>query len=249
MKRFNILNFIGFIILLLISIFFFYLLYTDNISLFLNPRMNKYVIFALVTFIALTINEFLNIFDVYSRKGIFKGILVFFILITAFSIYSLNKWLTVKRNDKIIQDSYNYENKNFDKIYRLDNEAIPNNSDSNTLKLNDSNYLDILGKIFANPDSYKDKNISIDGFIYRDKTLSKNEFVLGREVMTCCVADLQVAGPKCKFKDSYKLKANHWFNVHGKITLGKDGEPIIIVKEITPIAKPKNAYLYPGDLR
>lgn len=62
--------------------------------------------------------------------------------------------------------------------------------------------------------------------------------------MSCCVADVQIVGLMCEYDNSVDLKENEWVSVEGVIDV-KDNKPVINVKEVIKLEKPKNSYIYP----
>lgn len=120
----------------------------------------------------------------------------------------------------------------------------------NVIQINIKNFVTSLDEILGNPDKYKDKEIEMSGFVYKGKDLDlkENDFILGRFMMVCCAADLQVAGIEC---DSNKLGAydnGTWVKVKGKIkteTSGTEVDPIIVAEQIEKDSNPDAAYVYP----
>lgn len=243
--RLNKREFIDFIILFLITSIFYYLLVTDKISIFLNPRMNKYIIFAFIIFIALTINQFLNSFTINTFRSVRRGYLVFFMLLVAFTYPIQMNYVKEREVNEKINKELVYEEKNFDEIYRLTGENTKSNidSDENTINLNIDNYTSLFQQIMQNPESYKGERVKTEGFIYRQKNFLNNEFVIAREIMTCCVADLQITGFMCNYDKASNLKENEWFSIEGTIDI-KDNMPVLDVKKINKISKPESNYIY-----
>lgn len=107
-------------------------------------------------------------------------------------------------------------------------------------------------EIYMNMEKYKDYTIVITGFVFKDsEMLKENEFVPGRLMMTCCVADLSLAGILCKYDEAFQLEQDSWVTVEGTIFIEEfeyDGqkyiEPQIEVTKITP-AEAVAGYVYP----
>ncbi len=243
--RLNKREIIDFIILFLITSIFYYLLVADKVSMFLNPRMNKYIIFAFIIFIALTINQFFNSFTINTFRAVRRGYVVFFVLLLIF-IYPIQMNDVKKRevNEKINKELV-YEEKKFEEIYRLTGKKLKSNidSDENTIILDTDNYTSLFQQIMQNPESYKGEKIKTEGFIYKQKNFASDEFVIAREIMTCCVADLQIVGPMCRYSKAVDLKENEWVSVEGIIDV-KENMFIINVEKITRVIKPESKYIY-----
>ncbi|MCH5586381.1 TIGR03943 family protein [Shimazuella sp. AN120528] len=118
----------------------------------------------------------------------------------------------------------------------------------NIIKITDSNYGDVLATIQIHPKELSGKQIQVKGFVYKDDTTGKNQFIAGRYLIVCCVADAEVAGYLVNLEHQKPLPENKWVEVTGKLktTVGQDGtvEPIIFQSKIQMITAPKDPYVY-----
>lgn len=237
---------INLIILLSITSIFYYLIIGDNIGIFLNPRMNKYINFAFIIFVALTVNQFFNVFTINTFRAVRRGILVFLSLIALF-IYSIYKNdLKKEFVNKEIKKEIAYEEDNFNEIYKITERLNSDNKeDKNTIVLNTDNYTKVFPNIMENPNEFKGKMIKTEGLIYKLKEINNNEFTIAREVMSCCVADVQIVGVICQYNNEVGLKENEWVSIEGIVDV-KENKPIIKVKEVIKVKKPKDSYIYPN---
>lgn len=243
--RFNKRELIDLIILFFITSIFYYLIIGDNIEIFLNPRMNKYIIFAFIIFVALTINQFFNAFTINTFRAVRRGALVFLVLILAFISLIYRNDLKKELVNEEINKEISYEEDNFNEIYKITERLnSENKEDKNTIVLNSDNYTRIFPNIMENPNEFKSKKIKTEGLVYKSKEINNNEFTIAREVMSCCVADVQIVGLMCEYDNSVDLKENEWVSVEGVIDV-KDNKPVINVKEVIKLEKPKNSYIYP----
>ena len=88
-KKLNLNELIWFFILLGFTYYFYMIISTDKITIYVHPKMIKYVKFALYFFIVLTIFQGKNIFNVKKNKKIKIGYIMFLIpLILGFSLKS-----------------------------------------------------------------------------------------------------------------------------------------------------------------
>ncbi|WP_054199881.1 TIGR03943 family putative permease subunit [Clostridium baratii] len=233
------------IILFFITSIFYYLIIGDNIEIFLNPRMNKYIIFAFIIFVALTINQFFNAFTINTFRAVRRGALVFLVLILAFISLIYRNDLKKELVNEEINKEISYEEDNFNEIYKITERLnSENKEDKNTIVLNSDNYTRIFPNIMENPNEFKSKKIKTEGLVYKSKEINNNEFTIARKVMSCCVADVQIVGLMCEYDNSVDLKENEWVSVEGVIDV-KDNKPVINVKEVIKLEKPKNSYIYP----
>ena len=243
--RLNKRELIDLIILFFITSIFYYLIIGDNIEIFLNPRMNKYIIFAFIIFVALTINQFFNAFTINTFRAVRRGALVFLVLILAFISLIYRNDLKKELVNEEINKEISYEEDNFNEIYKITERLnSENKEDKNTIVLNSDNYIRIFPNIMENPNEFKSKKIKTEGLVYKSKEINNNEFTIAREVMSCCVADVQIVGLMCEYDNSVDLKENEWVSVEGVIDV-KDNKPVINVKEVIKLEKPKNSYIYP----
>ncbi|WWU66331.1 TIGR03943 family protein [Clostridium baratii] len=243
--RLNKRELIDLIILFFITSIFYYLIIGDNIEIFLNPRMNKYIIFAFIIFISLTINQFFNAFTINTFRAVRRGALVFLVLILAFISLIYRNDLKKELVNEEINKEISYEEDNFNEIYKITERLnSENKEDKNTIVLNSDNYTRIFPNIMENPNEFKSKKIKTEGLVYKSKEINNNEFTIAREVMSCCVADVQIVGLMCEYDNSVDLKENEWVSVEGVMDI-KDNKPVINVKEVIKLEKPKNSYIYP----
>lgn len=245
--RINKRELIDLIILFFITSIFYYLIIGDNIDIFLNPRMNKYIIFAFIIFVALTINQFFNAFTINTFRAVRRGALVFSVLILAFISLIYRNDLKKELVNEEINKEISYEEDNFNEIYKITERLnSENKEDKNTIVLNSDNYTKIYPNIIENPNEFKGKKIKTEGLIYKPKEINNNEFTIAREVMSCCVADVQIVGLMCQYDNLVDLKENEWVSVEGVMDV-KDNKPVINVKEVIKLEKPKNSYIYPSQ--
>lgn len=94
------------------------------------------------------------------------------------------------------------------------------------------------------PNDFRGKKIKTEGLVYELKEFNNNEFTIAREVMSCCVADVQIVGLTCQYDKSVDLKENDWISVEGVMDV-KDNKFVIKAKEVTKVKKPRGSYIYP----
>lgn len=117
-----------------------------------------------------------------------------------------------------------------------------------TITVSDSEFSPWMTELYTNPTEYNGWKIKMTGFVFRDASLMKdNEFVPGRLMMTCCVADLTPVGLLCQYDKTAELKADSWVTVEGTLHYEEYNgaqEPQITVSSLTA-AKEVAGYLYP----
>ncbi|MDO5099972.1 MAG: TIGR03943 family protein [Eubacteriales bacterium] len=104
-----------------------------------------------------------------------------------------------------------------------------------------------LSEIFTHQAVYQGYTISVSGFVYHDESLN-DRFLLARNMMTCCVADLAPAGIICQADEIPTADSQTWFTMTGTIssvtTLGRT-EPLLIVNQVVDCEVPNDPYIYP----
>lgn len=65
------------------------------------------------------------------------------------------------------------------------------------------------------PEEVYNQHWRLSGFVYKDPKLAKNQFVISRFVITCCIVDATPIGIIVECPDTLKLKADTWVEVEG----------------------------------
>lgn len=232
------------------------MLWTDKMAFFLHPRMVKYVIFALLCFVVMAIYELYEIEqlvknDDFSSGDIPKGYIIYFIL---FGLVTLNPTeissavIENKSTDFLISINEITEEQ---KLIKENNNLI----EFTDRPVRDNDFMDIIWSIRENPNELNGQKVSIEGFIYRDETFEDNVFVVGRMVVTCCVADAVVTGMFVESEIANEFETDIWVRVEGTISIeevydSKDdkfySKVYIIDSEILQIEPHDTDYVY-GD--
>jgi putative membrane protein len=113
------------------------------------------------------------------------------------------------------------------------------NNKKEVLVINEANPM-LLDDIRVNPRKYIGRNLEISGFVCKESYLNKNQFIIGRIVMTCCAADSKVVGIIGEYDKSYDLHENEKIIVRGTIgsSIIKDDNnishtiPVIIIEHL-----------------
>lgn len=157
---------------------------------------------------------------------VFLAIVIFIVIcLCCFIAYRLYEASTTNTNDDI----------------RLNNEIT---------ELTTQNYSTILQAVHDDIDSYVGQKIKFSGFVYRVYDLTKEQFVLGRNMIISSDFQSVVVGFLCQYKDAISFKDNCWVELEGEITKGiyhNSDMPILNVITIKEIDKPNDEYVYPPD--
>jgi TIGR03943 family protein len=110
-------------------------------------------------------------------------------------------------------------------------------------------YYQWLSEIFINMNKYEGVKVTIRGFVFKESnTMSTDQFVPARMLMSCCAADLVPCGIICSYDKASALQEGSWVTVTGTIHVSEyqgRTEPQILVTSVSPAEKPKDEYVYP----
>ncbi|OPJ59569.1 TIGR03943 family putative permease subunit [Clostridium oryzae] len=243
--QFNKEEFKWFLILSALAYYFNYLLSTGKIYDFIHPRMIIYVRIAFYFLIILCIIQIKRIFTVNEKKKISLNVF----LIPVVIVFLLNPQ-RITSNMLSMKSSVANSTGTYKSDIVFNKNRILSKAD---IIIGDNNYTSVTDKIiYGKPKKYIGKTIQIKGFIYHDKQLAKNQFMIARLLMVCCAADTEIDGVICTYDKASFLTENAWMTVTGKLNYKKIkyyGEtslmPVIEVNKLSLAKKPKHKYVYP----
>ena len=236
------------VILIGLTYYIYILLYTGRIYYFIHPRMVKYVFISFVFLIILTLIQFRRLFTISDKRKISFAIFMLPIVLGLFvNPQGLSGEVAGKKKLSLVETTTVKSNLPSAK------ENIPTlNANNPLLEVTSSNFTHITDDImYINTNKYMGQKIKITGFVYKDETTSKNEFVVGRLLINCCAADSEVTGLLCDFDNASSFNTDQWVTVTG--TIGKvshmySGEteeiPFIKVDKVELAEKPTMPYIY-----
>lgn len=191
MKKFNMDEFLWFMIQLILIILMIYLKVSGKITYFISSKMMIYFSISIVILILYTLAQVSKIFTVRSRNYItdkFYPIMFVIALCTVF--------LYIMPNYKNIKASANNESMLNEKSY------------DGMIEVTNENY-----EMLYDIDKYDNSIIEIVGFVYKKN--NDNEIILGREVVSCCQSDKSLI--EIKVKGINNIKKGQWIRVVGKV--------------------------------
>ena len=136
-----------------------------------------------------------------------------------------------------------FEDLNGDNIDEVLDEDLPYDVNADLIVVGDDDfgifYLDALD----NQERYEGKRVTFTGMVYKNFKFQRNDFVPGRQVMTCCAEDVQFLGFPCKYEGEIKDKT--WVKISAKISEeyfeGYKGKgPMLTAISLEPCKAPKN---------
>lgn len=194
------------------------MLLTNRMTLFLHPKMIKYIIIALLVIMCLGYFEYeetchlVNTHKYYAEKLSIGYVvyIVFFILLALRPTELSNAAIKNKNSDFYIDLESTLEN-------TITNVAEENNNfqDISLVPLEDAEFMDLIYGVSRNPSEYEGKNISVEGFVYRDDSFNSDVFVVGRMLVSCCIADSTVTGVFIQMENASDLEEGTWVRAEG----------------------------------
>jgi len=278
MKKLNIENIIKILILLGFSVFYFRIIVNNEIIKYVHPRIVPFVVLGMIAMVIIALFLIKDSFHSEKKKFKIKNYIVFIIpLIMIFfmdstsaestaitsSDINANNGSNITSNsnlNNVSTNNTNQDNKsNNDSTFDLYGGKTETNGQGtsdkkeldikdNVINVNSKNFVFSLDEILDNPDKYVGREIEITGFVYKDKTLKENEFIVGRFIMVCCAADLQIAGLGCEGTNLEAYPNDTWIKIKGKIkndTSDGTADPVIAVEHMEKDLKPDTSYVYP----
>ena len=91
---------------------------------------------------------------------------------------------------------------------------------------------------------YEGKTLRFKGIVALDPSIPKDQFAIGRHIMTCCEADIAYRGVVAKGMKGLRLKTRDWVIVEGVLSeeyskLYRAEGPVLTVTKIEPAEPPK----------
>ncbi|UOQ84846.1 TIGR03943 family putative permease subunit [Gracilibacillus salinarum] len=121
-------------------------------------------------------------------------------------------------------------------------------ADASSIKMTDQAYSTYYEMINAEPEKYVGKEISIKGFVYKEDGFDANQVVIGRYLITHCVADSSLIGFLSTLEGAESIAEDTWISVTGTIYLQDYNGislPAIKVTGWEEIQQPELPYVYP----
>ena len=188
MKRFNLDQFIWFLILMFLSVILTFMLFTGKMfALIDSGRIISTSIMMIILYL-LTIVQVSRIFTIPSRGGVkggyFQYILLIFVLgvIMVIDIPKVSlemKGVRLYHTDHVEGDGHTHKHGVL--------------GDGDTIYINEENFHDGIEELSAHIDKYIGKKIEIEGRYYKDERY-KDDFIITALSMNCCIADSEYLG-------------------------------------------------------
>ena len=100
-------------------------------------------------------------------------------------------------------------------------DPLPFDVNADVIVIEDKDFAFFYRDLVENMETYIGKTVKFKGIVATDNRLEKQDVVVGRHVMTCCVDDIQYCGIACVLPTEMQLKTKDWISVTGKIAFQK----------------------------
>ncbi len=99
----------------------------------------------------------------------------------------------------------------------------------------------------SDPSVLAGEEARVIGFVYYDDRFDEDAFMVGRFVLSCCVADASPVGLIVQWPDTQSLANDTWVEVSGQFAVGEfDGRtiPVLVAETVEITDAPAQPYLY-----
>lgn len=261
MKRISSDIIIKILILLCFGIFYFKIIKNNEIIMYVHPRIIPFAILGMLAMFSIALFLITDSRRTKKKNTRLRNYVVFIIpLVMVFFMQSTSANSSIKTDDiganfsGSLSTNLTYDNSKPNPSDQKINNVEQGKYDDdlyikdNVIEVDVNNFLHSFDELTENANNYDGQEIEITGFVYKDTTLNDNEFIVGRFVMACCAADLQVVGIKCDSNNQEIYSKDTWVKIRGKLkteTVKYAVNPVIVVEHIEKDPNPKTEYLYP----
>ena len=128
-------------------------------------------------------------------------------------------------------------------------EQLPYDINSDVIEIDDADYGLWYMDVSERPEVYQGKTVKFKGQVLKNKYFKDKNFVPGRQVMTCCAADLQFIGYISYYDHISSLENKQWVTVTATIKYEfqmayKKKGPVLYVSEVVPAEAPQEEMVY-----
>lgn len=253
MRKINIETIIKLLVFLGLAGFYYLLLVSGRVNLYVHPRILPFIKASMVFMVVISLFLLLSMFKGSIIKKKKRSYVIFLIpLIMTLGMgsdvvtpsllekpsFDIRKEISLK-NKEIDHSGHDHSKDSHEGVHEID-------INNKRIVVEDKNYMFFLNEAYNDYDEYLGKEIEITGFIYKDDSLKKNELALLRVMMVCCSADTQIVGLICDYEGTLKFNNDTWVRAVGVIEEIDSLEGVILnIKSFERVNKPKNEYVYP----
>ncbi len=103
-------------------------------------------------------------------------------------------------------------------------ESLPYDIEAEELDLDEEGFAVFTMDALKRYDMYEGKRVRFTACIYKMKDGNELEFVAGRQVLTCCAADMAFVGIICAHPKAYEYEDREWVEISGTVKVRYDEE-------------------------
>lgn len=132
------------------------------------------------------------------------------------------------------------------------NSIVQKLKQSDPIVMDDYVYYLNYEEISKDVSSYKGKEITLKGFVYKEEGFQADQLVISRFLITHCVADASIIGFLTQFDEAASLEKDTWVEATGILdvtTYNGMEMPIIKITDWKTIEEPSKPYLFPLNVR
>jgi uncharacterized repeat protein (TIGR03943 family) len=117
----------------------------------------------------------------------------------------------------------------------------------------DALYWPLYNRIYDDPEKAKGKRIRVAGFAYRDDGDPPGTFLVARNLMWCCSADMTLIGFLVRYEGAQSIEKGRWVEVEGVLDAGDASaagingskSPIVVDARVRPAECRNSKVIFP----
>lgn len=122
-------------------------------------------------------------------------------------------------------------------------DPLPYDLEAPVIEIKDEDFAVFYRDLTDEMEKYIGKTVRFKGIVALDPSLPKDNYAIGRHIMTCCEADIAYRGVVAKGMGTLRLKTRDWVTVEGTLSfeyskLYRSEGPVLTVKKIERAEKP-----------
>ena len=123
-------------------------------------------------------------------------------------------------------------------------DPLPYDIDAPVIEIEDKDYAFFYRDLVEETEKYRGKTVRFKGLVAVDKKMKPGTIVVGRHIMTCCVADIAYSGLVCLHNVNLPFRTRDWVKLTAKIEIayhpiyGQKG-PVLRASKIEYSAPPE----------
>lgn len=122
-------------------------------------------------------------------------------------------------------------------------DPLPYDLNADVIEIKDEDFAIFYRDMTDEFDKYAGKTVRFKGIVALDNSLPRDNYAVGRHIMTCCADDISYRGVVAKGMGKLKLATRDWVTVEGKLSveyskLYRGTGPVLTVSKIDRAEKP-----------